>query len=424
MKFVDWKDNFDGRKNARCFSIQDFFRIVHYCISDTSLHVNLRKNVIMFRMDNYHIQFERKQMNGMFSKYVIIVADNSDGNKKKRMAVLTAESVDSELREMDCSGMRENVIIDLNEEGRRWEGGELDGKPFGFGFEYSEDGNLVYEGFVFEGMKMCFGKEWNNDGNNNCLMYEGGYFNGERWGKGISYDLTGNIDYEGEWMNNHVMTKDEDLMNELIIPMSIEEFVIGDEMFNDENITTLHFFPLLVQLKRIEIGNECFKHAREFVISGLESLESVRIGEWCFGIGDKERDDGICEITNCPNLRQLEIGAHSFRDFKSFKLSNLNSLQSINFGGECFWYAREFVIDGLESLESVKIGDLCFRIDGEERDDGLCQITNCSNLRRLEIGHESFVDFKSFEISNVNSLQFIEFGDLCFSYADFSLKGE
>ena len=87
-------------------------------------------------------------------------------------------------------------------------------------------------------------------------MYEGGYWNGKRWGKGKSYDLTGNITYEGEWMNNHVITENEKIVkNDLIVPMSIEEFVIGNEMFNDENVTTLHFSPLLIQLKRIEIGN-------------------------------------------------------------------------------------------------------------------------------------------------------------------------
>ena len=59
-----------------------------------------------------------------------------------------------------------------------------------------------------------------------------------------------------------------------------------------------------------------------------------------------------------------------------------------------------------------------------ERDDGICRITNCPNLRQLEIGYESFVDFKSFELSNVNSLQSINFGYDCFSFADFSLKGE
>ena len=85
---------------------------------------------------------------------------------------------------------------------------------------------------------------------------------------------------------------------------------------------------------------------------------------------------------------------------------------------------REFVIDDLESLESVKIGEKCFKIGDEERDDGRCRITNCPNLRQLEIGYESFLDFKSFELSNVNSLQSIKFGEWCFEYADFSLKGE
>ena len=117
-------------------------------------------------------------------------------------------------------------------------------------------------------------------------------------------------------------------------------------MFNDENITTLHFPPLLVRLKRIEIGDECFKHVREFVIDGLESLESVKIGEYCFRIDGGERDDGVCQITNCPNLRQLEIGDWSFADFKSFEISHLNSLQSINFGDYCFWYAEDFSLKG------------------------------------------------------------------------------
>ena len=37
-------------------------------------------------------------------------------------------------------------------------------------------------------------------------------------------------------------------------------------------------------LKRIEIGDECLKHVREFVVDGLESLKSVEIGEECFRI--------------------------------------------------------------------------------------------------------------------------------------------
>ena len=115
---------------------------------------------------------------------------------------------------------------------------------------------------------------------------------------------------------------------------------------NDMNIpmTSLNF-TRFVLLKRIEIGNNCFTNIREFVIDGLASLESLIIGKNCFGISEKERDDGICRITNCPNLRQLEIGDASFRDFKSFMLFNLNSIQSIKFGWNCFQYA-DFSLKG------------------------------------------------------------------------------
>ena len=68
--------------------------------------------------------------------------------------------------------------------------------------------------------------------------------------------------------------------------------------------------------------------------------------QYCFRIDYGERDDGVCRITNCPNLRQLEIGSRSFYDFKSFELSNVNSLQSIKFGIRCFEYAEDLSLKG------------------------------------------------------------------------------
>ena len=99
-------------------------------------------------------------------------------------------------------------------------------------------------------------------------------------------------------------------------------------------------------IKSITIGYGCFQSVREFAIDGLESLEVVKIGDSCFRIGHNDGNDGLCRITNCPNLRQLEIGDESFKDFKSFELSNVNSLQSIKFGNECFWYAKDFSLKG------------------------------------------------------------------------------
>ena len=128
----------------------------------------------------------------------------------------------------------------------------------------------------------------------------------------------------------------------------IEELKIDENSFNEScgDISKMKMdLSEFKKLKLIEIGNQCFQHVREFVIDGLESLDSVKIGEKCFRIDRwKKRDDGVCRITNCPNLRQLEIGDRSFEDFKSFELSNLNSLQSIDIGW-CFKYA-DFSLKG------------------------------------------------------------------------------
>ena len=119
---------------------------------------------------------------------------------------------------------------------------------------------------------------------------------------------------------------------------------------------------------------------------------------------------------------------YGFSDYVKNKLIFSNNsfpqLESLTIGHSCFQHVREFVLDGLTGLESVKIGEYCFRISGNERYDGVCQITNCPNLRQLEIGDHSFEYFKSFEISNLNSLQSINFGEYCFEYADISLKGK
>ena len=77
----------------------------------------------------------------------------------------------------------------------------------------------------------------------------------------------------------------------------------------------------------------------------------------------------------------------------------------------------------LPSLEIVTF-ERCFWMEKEENASGNCQITNCPNLRQIEIGNKSFRNYKSFEIANVNSLQSVVIGNSCFYYSDLSFKGE
>ena len=286
----------------------------------------------LFEMENVRIQLSRVIIGDGDEgvHYQLVIAEHAEhseeeGESERRMTVLTAKSVDSELVELDISRLQENAILDLNDEGRRWEGGLLNGQPFGFGREFSEEGNLVYEGFVFDGHRVCVGKEFHDDGNNNRCVYEGGYCNGKRWGRGISHDLNGDVDFAGEWMDNRII--DTHVKNEVIVPMGIDEFVIDDEKFNDEQITSLHFSPLLVRLKSIEIGNECFKYVREFEICNCPELISLHIGECSFTVADKTSeitgDDGIVQIHDCSKLQSIKMDGDAFLDYHIFEIRGM-----------------------------------------------------------------------------------------------------
>ena len=135
--------------------------------------------------------------------------------------------------------------------------------------------------------------------------------------------------------------------NNWIISTLVSELVIDKGMEMTDCIATLQFPSMFTRLRRIDISSACLKEVHEFVVDGFASLESVKIGEHCFRKEWKEElDDGICQITNCPNLRQLEIGSWNFRNFHTFKLSNLDALQSIKIGDYCFQYASPFSLIG------------------------------------------------------------------------------
>ena len=184
----------------------------------------------------------------------------------------------------------------------------------------------------------------------------------------------------------------------------------------------------------------CFQNVCDFVVDCLPSLESMKIGDNCFSIENdeysnigcwsidyyKRSDTGRCSITNCPNLRQLEIGKGSCNNFNSFMLFNINSLPFIHFDyDDSFQNIDIIVIDSLPNLESVKTNKYYFCLKTDHvYEDSLFRITNCPKLRQLEIGSESCNNFHSIELFYLDSLQSIQFGDGSFYHSDILLKGE
>ena len=106
----------------------------------------------------------------------------------------------------------------------------------------------------------------------------------------------------------------------------------------------------------------------------------------------------------------------------TFNITNNGELKRIEIGNDSYGNVRVFDLEGLSELESVVIGKRSFRISEKERNDGSCRIVNCPKLKSIQIGGSSFYDYHSFELNNLPSLQFIDMGDYCFYYApSFSL---
>ena len=230
--------------------------------------------------------------------------------------------------------------IDLNVNGKRWEGGVKDGKPFGYGVLYDEEGRKEYEGFMVDGVKMGYGIEYSN--NIERVIYEGCFCDDKRFGRGVLCDRNGLVENNGLWKNDMVYSSHS---SGSTIDNHTESVTIGDGLFNNREPFIPSFY--MHSLKRIVIGNDCFGKVRVFELDGLGELESVVIGKESFRIRDGKRSDGSCRIVNCSKLKSIQIGTRSFYDYHSFKLNNLHSLQSIDIGDNCFHYALSFSLTGL-----------------------------------------------------------------------------
>ena len=259
---------------------------------------------------------------------------SNDGN---RVVVADLENRRLEVLSNQLSTEKPSIqsVMDLDANGRRWEGGVKDGKPYGYGVVYDEEGKKEYEGFLINGMRICYGIDYYSDISG--VKYIGCYLNSKRFGRGTLFDRNGGIDYEGLWMNSQPHSPQS---NALTIDNHNESLAIPNKSFNDLESFILPSF--LHSLKQIVIGNDCFGSVRIFELDGLSELKSVVIGQRNFRINDYERSDGDCRIMNCPKLNSIQIGDSSFYDYHSFELSNLPSLQSIAIGNCCFLWTPSF----------------------------------------------------------------------------------
>ena len=153
-------------------------------------------------------------------------------------------------------------------------------------------------------------------------------------------------------------------LNEL--DSSISNLNIPNESFNNElNMIELNLNRFM-NLESIEIGDDCFGSIQRFKIDGLNRLQSLKIGhnsftqvklndfenDWTGSLSKCRNESKSFHILNCKSLKVIEIGQYSFADFGGeFELRNLDNLESIKIGeignGSMNFLWSSFIIRGI-----------------------------------------------------------------------------
>ena len=247
----------------------------------------------------------------------------------------------------EVSEIEHNRVLDLNDEGERWEGDVLSNEPYGWGVLYDSENRRVYEGFRIDDANVCYGRSFYSE--NQKVEYEGGICGGMRWGRGTQSDRNGNTVFEGEWMNNEQLSKRVVLNEEnQLLHNHIEELIVENNSCNRKEWTALDL-SFMSKLRLLKVGDECFENVKEVKLIELNRLERVVIGKNSF---TKHKNDfpvfintsrHFC-LNNCWRLRELMIGCFSFSDYSVCEIENVPSLEVIEMGelnqwSSCFYYA-------------------------------------------------------------------------------------
>lgn len=137
------------------------------------------------------------------------------------------------------------------------------------------------------------------------------------------------------------------------LPVEVTSITVEScEDYKSEVLDFSRFKELIV----LKIKPKCFNYPSVVKIDGLPKLKSIEIGENCFSSNSANSQ---LLVTDCPALDSLNIGNHSFSDFKTFSISNNPLLRSLTMGSFCFTEA-EFALKGLGGMETICLGEKCF----------------------------------------------------------------
>ena len=84
-----------------------------------------------------------------------------------------------------------------------------------------------------------------------------------------------------------------------------------------------------IDLKTLIVNDISFGRTRRITITGLDNLESVTIGNYCFNEPERKTKNSIFNVTNCRNLKTITVGEQSLKRLRRFEVFDNPHLESI-----------------------------------------------------------------------------------------------
>ena len=136
-------------------------------------------------------------------------------------------------------------------------------------------------------------------------------------------------------------------------------------------------------------------------------------------------DPTTCEFKDIPSDIETVMFPGAYGQGMNFiNFERFANLKSIIMGSHCFVDIRKIRFENLNLLESLKVGELCFTTSDDRDPSSFCMIINCPKLKKIDIGKGSFLAFQEFRLEKLPALQSLYLRSSNFVYGNnFNLIG-
>ena len=243
-------------------------------------------------------------------------------------------------------------ILDISANGERWEGCIYDSTSFGYGRLYNETDHLVYEGFMKNDKKVCYGTLFYEAIDAPC--YCGCLFNNQKCGKGYVVDRVGKQGEVVYWNNNNRIGPDPK-GGKTVVHSHSKSLSLNN---TDESLNSFDLgFEWMKCLESLVIVRNCFKSVRHFKLENFPALRFFLVNPECFHLHTESykvpaQPDGEFIIRNCPLLAKVTIMSYCFADYSTMEMSDLPSLEILMFQYYAFHHVHRFILKSYPMVSS------------------------------------------------------------------------